>query len=334
MEAGMAKLQGQDTQEWLHLRTLHVFGRNQSKADTLIDSADASQIHASIRWDGSCWILCDHSRNGTYINGQAVGARTRHLLAPGETIRFASASRQWRVFDLDPPLPLLLPSDPAQPAIALTCLHLLPDRHLPEAAIYQDRDGQWLREDADGCHLLNDGDTLSVNQQTWRYVAVMPIETTAPLAAPRDARGDLIKFKFNVSQNEEHVQLRVAIGPSLVDLGERSHHYGLLILARQRVFDAQRGFDRYSQGWLGAGQFADMLRIDTKHLNMQLHRARQQISDAVLGNPTLVTFIERRRGELRFGNFAVEIRVGARLEAVFDPSRTHAQPATSPTARR
>ncbi|NHZ93146.1 FHA domain-containing protein [Massilia sp. CCM 8733] len=323
----MAKLQGQHTQERLHLRSLHLFGRNRNRVDTPVDGADASQIHASIRWDGSSWLLCDHSRNGTYINGQAIGAHARHVLAPGDTIRFASAASQWRVLDLDPPLPLLLPSDPAQPPIALTGLHLLPDQHVPEAAVYQDQHGQWLHEDADGCHLLNDGDTLCVNQQIWHYVAAMLIEATAPLAALRDTRGGAIKFTFIVSQNEEHVQLRVALGPSLVDLGERSHHYGLLILARQRVFDAQRGFDRYSQGWLGAGQLADMLRIDPKHLNMQLHRARHQISEAVSGNPTLVNFIERRRGELRFGNFAFEIRLGARSEAVFDPGRTHAEPA-------
>ncbi|NHZ33337.1 FHA domain-containing protein [Massilia rubra] len=330
----MATLQGQHTQECLHLRSLHVFGRNQNKVDTLVDSADVSQVHASIRWDGGNWLLCDHSRNGTYINGQAVGARAGHVLAPGDTIRFAGAARQWRVLDLDPPLPLLLPSDPAQPAIALTGLHLLPDQHSPEAAVYQDQHGQWLHEDADGCHLLNDGDTLCVNQQTWHYFACMPIEATAPLAVLRNTRGGVIKFTFTVSQNEEHVQLRLALGPSLADLGERSHHYALLILARQRVFDAQRGFDRYSQGWLGAGQLADMLRIDTKHLNMQLHRARHQISDAVGGDPMLVNFIERRRGELRFGNFAFEIRVGARLEAVFDPSRTHAQSATHASAAR
>src|SRR5471030_900720 len=316
----MALLQEKYTQNRLHLRALHLFGRNRVKVDTAVENADVSQIHASIRWDGSAWLLYDHSRNGTYVNLTALAHGASHFLAPGETVCFArNATQSWTVLNLDPPCPLLLPADTGQPVIALEGLRFLPDEHMPEAAIFQDEQGQWLYEDVDGYHMLMDGDTLCLDQKSWRYFNGMSIEATAHLDATPGGGAVAIGFNFAVSQNEEHVELSIITDQGQVDLGERSHHYGLLTLARQRLLDAQRGFDSYSQGWLGTEQLADMLRIDPKHLNMQMHRARHQISEAFCPGRPPVNVIERRRGELRFGSFLFQIKRGAQLEALFDP---------------
>ncbi|MEO5933191.1 MAG: FHA domain-containing protein [Duganella sp.] len=317
----MALLQNTSTQCRLHLRALHLFGRNRAKVDTVLDGADASQVHASIRWSGQDWWLCDHSRNGTRVNHHLVGPGAGHALAPGDAIHFASGAGQaWRVLDLDPPGPVLLPADPTQAVIALDRLRFLPDEQMPEAVVYADEQGRWTYEDVDGSHCLREGETLRVEHRTWQYFSGLSLETTAPVDAAPGAATGAIEFNFAVSQNEEHVELSLLTSRGRVDLGERSHHYGLLTLARQRLLDARRGFDAYSQGWLGTEQLADMLRVDPKHLNMQLHRARQQISDALAPGPAPTNFIERRRGEVRFGNVLFQIRRGAELEAVFDPA--------------
>jgi len=317
----MALLLEKYTQCRVHLRATHLFGRNRSKVDTFIDGADASQIHASIRWDGGAWLLHDHSRNGTYVDSRPLASGGHHVLARGDTLHFASGARQcWNVLDLAPPAAVLLPADPAKAAIELTGLHFLPDSHGPEAAIYQDGQGAWQYEDATGCRAMQDGETLRLGQHSWRYFNSTPMDATTPIEL--DTAGDAapLQFNFAVSQNEEHVELSIRTGCGLVDLGERSHHYGLLTLARQRLLDARRGFDRYSQGWLGTDELAQMLHIDPKHLNMQLHRARQQIGVAVTATPSSVNVIERRRGELRFGSVVFQIRRGAQLEGVFDPA--------------
>ena len=52
-------------------------------------------------------------------------------------------------------------------------------------------------------------------------------------AAPARA-ADLQQLRLHVSLNEEHVYLSLALhGERQLDLGERSHHYCLLTLARQ-----------------------------------------------------------------------------------------------------
>jgi len=311
----MALLENQGTQRRLYLRAFHVFGRNCGDVDTALDSPDTSRIHASIRWEKSAWVLHDHSRNGTFVDAKAMPSGGKHLLAAGERVRFG-ARQCWTVLDLEPPCPVLLPSNPGLAAIELTGLHLLPDAAMPEVAVYQDERGQWLYEDDEQRHLLADGDLVRIGEHAWHYVQCMPDDATAVVAA---AGVPPVQFNFAVSQNEEHVELSISTGRAVLDLGERSHHYGLLTLARQRLLDAERGFDHYSQGWLGTGELARMLHIDPKHLNMQMHRARQQISSALMTSPTPFNLIERRRGELRLGNVVFQIRRGAHLEGTFDP---------------
>jgi len=252
----MALLREKFTLGDVRLRAMHVFGRHQSKADTIIDSPQVSQIHAAIRWDGCAWLLHDYSRNGTYINGKPIAAHGCHVLATGNAIRFSSEIHpSWIVVDLAPP-----------------------------------------------------------------YLTIEPCDTTMPLTALAADKAKPAEFDFFVSQNEEHVELRIRTGHELVDLGERSHHYGLLTLARRRLQDARRGFDRYSQGWLATDELARMLHLDPKHLNMQMHRARQQIGDAVANAHCPLKVIERRRGELRFGSVMFQITRGAELEGRFDPA--------------
>ncbi|SFU29600.1 hypothetical protein [Pseudoduganella namucuonensis] len=127
-------------------------------------------------------------------------------------------------------------------------------------------------------------------------------------------------LRFQVSLNEEHAYLRIALGARAeLDLGERAHHYSLLTLARRRMDDARQGLDPSSQGWIQLDQLSRMLGLDPSHLNIQIHRARSQIARALPDGATLPDVVERRRGELRLGSVPFQILRGSRLEGVCGP---------------
>jgi hypothetical protein len=60
-----------------------------------------------------------------------------------------------------------------------------------------------------------------------------------------------VEIGFSVSRDEETVELVVKIGTRAIELGARSHHYTLLVLARQRLEDRDEGeLPEAEQGWL------------------------------------------------------------------------------------
>jgi hypothetical protein len=141
-------------------------------------------------------------------------------------------------------------------------------------------------------------------------------------APPAQLPARLQQLRLQVSLNEEHVFLTITLsGERELDLGERSHHYCLLTLARQRLSDARRGIDCSGQGWLGRQQLSDMLGVDIGNLNIQIHRACQQIARALPRGVELGELIERRRGELRFGTLPFCIVRGSSFEGEFIPVR-------------
>lgn len=123
-------------------------------------------------------------------------------------------------------------------------------------------------------------------------------------------------MQFQVSLNEEHVFLTILRdGATCVELGERVHHYSLLLLARRRLEDAGRGLDSESQGWIDIEQLTRMLGLDSNYFNLQMLRARRQILQALPLGCGAPVVIERRRGEVRFGGFRIGIVRGACVEA-------------------
>ncbi len=330
----MAILQEVRTRQQLTLRALHVFGRNPAKADTLLTNGDASQIHASIRWNGKQWEIIDHSRNGTWVNGQRLASNVWQVLQPGQKIRFAPGSPlEWVVHNLDAPCAMLLQTAPAGPqdnapaTIVLKSIHFLPDDQQPEASVYRSPLGQWVMETAQDDRVLADGDLIEVGESCWRFYSAQGLEATTNVREPDLPGNGGVVFDFHVSRNEEHILLTVNSPLGQADLGERTHHYSLLTLARARWQDIERGLDASSQGWLAIEQLAHMLGLEQSHLNTQLFRARNQIARDLPGASNIENVIERRRGEVRFGAFGFRIIRGDQLEASFAPAATPAWPA-------
>jgi hypothetical protein len=316
----VAILRNSATQRKIFLRTHHVFGRGRS-ADTVLDNLDASQLHATVCWNGRFWELRDHSRNGTLVDG------TRHRNAQGMELHVGSIigfglgdTCTWSVDDLSAPSNLLWPVGHNAPPIALGLSNLLPQGKDAEVSIHCSAQGQWIYTAAQGSWALEDGDKVRFNNQDWCFIQMAEVASTLDAVAsghaPRPSRPTLY---FNVSLDEEHVHLQVRDTHYQLDLGERSHHYALLILARLRLADAQRHLDRHAHGWVEMERLAKMLGLDPSHLNIQIFRMRKQLALALPPGAQVPELIERRRGSLRFGSLRFHITRGSQVEAYYDP---------------
>jgi pSer/pThr/pTyr-binding forkhead associated (FHA) protein len=300
------------------LRAEHVFGRNALRADTAIDDPGISLMHAVVRWRNGRWMLTDHSRNGTFVDGQLLAPGEPFPLAVGAELRLGRGPVAWRVQDIAEPVDALVPPDSRQPVVALAPHNLLPSSEAPELCIYQARPGLWMLEQNGETRALKDGDRLQVGGGLHRFVAAAPMDDTQVAEIVREP--DAPWLVLRLSLDEEHASLEVKDGAAKTDLGERTHHYCLATLARRRMADQERGLEPGAQGWLGSAELSRMLGLETVHLNMQIFRAREQLMTALPEAAALSRLIERRRGELRIGDLPFEIYRGDRLECRYRPN--------------
>lgn len=317
----MAILKNRATQRKIPVRTHHVFGRGRS-SDTLLDHPDASQLHASLRWTGAAWELRDHSRNGTQLDGVALPRAEARVLRVGSTMAFGSGpDAVWVVEDLAPPGPVLWPLGHDSDPIALAPLNLLPQGQGAEVCVHRVDHGPWICTTPAGNWPLEDGDEVRFSNRAWCFIAAAADVTSTMEALPAATRAEprSLALHFHVSLDEEHVRLRVHAADRTWDLGERTHHYALLTLARLRWADAQRHPDCQAHGWVELDRLARMLGVDPGHLNIQVFRMRKQLALALPGDAHVPELIERRRGSLRFGNLRCCITRGSQVEADFDP---------------
>jgi hypothetical protein len=294
------------------LRGYHVFGRHPARSDTVLQGAEASQLHAVLRWRDGRWQVMDHSRNGSLLDGRRLAPGQPVALAPGQVLRFGPGGQDWVVQDVSAPGPALLPLDAALPPLPLRRLHLLPDAEAPQSCVYLDEAGAWMLEQQGELRALRDGDEFTAAGACYRLFVADNLDETRAVTADADAQAAVLEFR--VSLDEEHTWLQVRYGARQVDLGERSHHYALLTLARQRLADARAGLDAAAQGWLERLRLARMLGMDASHLNIQIFRAREQLMSALPEVPALAQAIEGRRGGLRLGPVGFEIHRGSQLE--------------------
>ncbi len=302
------------------LRAEHVFGRNALRADTALDDPAISLMHAVIRWRNGRWMLSDHSRNGTFVDGRALVSGEPFALEVGVEVRLGrEPGVAWRVQDIAEPADALVPADPRQPVIALAPHNLLPSSEAPELCVYQASPGLWMLEQNGETRALKDGDRLQVGGAgPHRFMAAAPLDDTQVAEIARDAQAPWLVMRLSL--DEEHARLEVKDGAASTDLGERSHHYCLATLARRRMADQDEGREPGAQGWLGSAELARMLGVDPTHLNIQIFRAREQLMTALPGVGPLSRLIERRRGELRIGDLPFEIYRGDRLECRYRPA--------------
>lgn len=264
-----------------------------------LDASFVSGNHASLRWTARGWSIRDlNSRNGTSVDGARLKPGDSTLLTPGARVVFGAAGETWLVQSVDAPTVRATSVD-GRVVEAEQGLLLLPDEDEPEAQIYEGANGAWHADLGDQMLSLKDGASLVVGGKQWvvSLPEVLP-GTIEPVDRPI-APGE-VAMRFRVSADEEHVEIEL-IGPdgTVTALAHRAHSYLLLTLARARLDAADLGPSE--QGWVYQDELADMLRLDSNRLYVQIFRARQQFAKAGVSNAA--DLIERRRGsgQVRLG---------------------------------
>lgn len=322
----MAYLRNLLTGETVYLLNHHTFGRRLETVDTCIPYPEISQIHAVIEWNGRQWEIRDLGRNGTWLNQKKLPSASSVVLEIGHRINFANQpNHEWQIECVAKPANILLGLNEQTSTQPITQYHLLPDIHNPVAALYQcSRRGQWILEPLNSSDVsidinetsVNPGDEIELGECRWRLVINGEQQHTVDLTNHQHT-SENCEFEFDVSLDEEHIELTLKYQGMVASLGERSHHYLLLHLARLKDQHAQQGLDHTYQGWISNELLARDLGIGVSHINIQIFRARKQISEAFPELFGITDLLQRRRGEVRFNCSLVKINKGDQIEYLF-----------------
>ncbi len=304
----MATLLNTQTDQKILLRSLHLLGRHPGSCNTLLDNPEASRLHASILWNGFCWLIQDTSSNGTFVNNTVIGIGVKTSLKAGDNIQFGGLNTlSWIFSNDDAPKDMLLPINSSSSPIELEGVLVLPNEKSPEITLYQSSSNQWLCEDQKGIVELESGAKIITNNLSWYFIGTDSFDETIKSNQVNSKGLMPIKVDFTVSKNEEHVSLCIQFENQPIELRERTHHYLLLILARKRLQDYKSGIEDSEQGWIDKNLLSQQVGLDENHINILIYRFRKQLIKAHPSARTLLQIIERRRGELRFASTSVDI---------------------------
>lgn len=287
----------------------HLVGRAPDAA-LRIDDESVSWRHASLRWTGRVWELQDlGSLNGTFLDGQRLQSGTRVPLRPGAQLRFGECPSVYVLVDADPPWPSVVALDTGERLMLDDGMIGLPDMEAPEVSIYQDTEGRWLRETQTGVSELRSDVALEVGGRQYRFEPGAKVHATSATGGTVLTPAS-VQLEFEVSRNEEHVDITIVHRAKRMSLRPRAHSYMLLTLARLRKRDQERpDVDPGSHGWVDQQHLLKMLATTPSQLALDIFRARRQFGDA--GVVDSAHIIERRvdSHELRLGVEQIQIRV-------------------------
>ena len=319
----MAYLLNRASGSTVYLFAHHSFGRLAHSVNTVVNAPSISRLHAIIEWDCDCWKFFDISRNGSWLNGQKLSKNERYELNVKDKLQFGGVHADvFEIVNLDPPVDFLIAADGhsgnEQSFIPLKPYNLLPDDSLPEIVVYlHSFQNRWCLESLNGngtdTRIVTEGELIKFGDRRWRLIYNRSQEQTVSVEQEVSSLKD-IGFVFQLSLDEENAQLKLRTANEELDLGERSHHYLTLTLARLKVASIEQGIDETEQGWVYADQLAKDLGLTETHLNIQIHRARKQLFESLHCNPDPESFIQRRGGKVRLGLNNFSVFKGVKLE--------------------
>jgi hypothetical protein len=304
----MALLRQHRTDRTVLIEPELIIGRSPS-CGLQVQEPYVSAQHAALRWGGVRWELKDlGSRNGTFLNGARIEVGKAYAVAEGAEIAFGSDAELWHMVDASPPEAMAIPLDGGEPITPENDVIGLPTSDSPQASIFRDTDGLWKLETLEGDRVVLDSHKpFQVAGRPWRFASP---EILGPSSSSLLAAGDTpVSLRFNVSRDEEHVELSAVHGDLVVDLGSRQHNYLLLTLARARREDEKSGFPEATCGWVHQEDLLSQLHISSTQLNIDVFRIRQHF--ARVGLPGVANVIERRprSKQLRLGFKSFDINV-------------------------
>lgn len=294
-----------DSGEARLLAPLQVIGRAPSCRLRDLDG-HVSGLHAEIRWDGARWLVEDlGSRNGTWVNGRRLRSRDPVELKDGAAIAVGRPDNVWTVLTCAPPV-AMAESSSGQVVCAFGGALGLPETDEPAAVVYKSHEGAWVMDSDQGTQPVESSSVVTVADTAWTLhlpeVVVRTITRAESTPTPRT-----VQLEIHVDTTSDWIEASVMLGNSLVQVGPRSSHSLLLLLAEARQQDSREGLHEVDQGWMHQADVTDALDITGNALYVAIHRLRRQF--AAVGVEDFSGVVERRagQGELRLGmpNFVI-----------------------------
>lgn len=223
--------------------------------------------HATFLWRGGRWLVRDlGSRNGTWIDGQRLGAGNQVDLSANSQIAFGDPATTWTLCDAGPPVARAFCAARGEQLAEDGGVLLLPNGETPEWSVSQQGSG-WLAEGLSDSHPVTDGDTLTAGGALWRLMLPVPLDPTVQAQRATSA------LRFRVSPNEEYVEIDLLHGETVHTVSSQSFSYLLLTLGRQRRSDDH--LPEEQRGWVHAEALSQMLRMPVNTINVYVYRARR-----------------------------------------------------------
>ena len=295
----MGVLKSLNTASLIYLKPVHIFGRDPNVADTVLCSGASSRMHCVIRWQAGAWFLTDESKNGCFVNGNRIEQGHGVRLSRGDIFSTEmNGDSQWVLSDDSQPKAVILSED-AVSYRELQVLNILPDEERPECQVLQ-QGTQWFFEKEHDFYPITEGFRMTIEGEDWLFYPNHLLDETAFSGVVTEV---LPTLTFNVSRNEENIQLIFELGTKIIDLGHKTHHYLLLEMARYLQSDPAPL--EKERGWVSNDWLLHQLRIDINNLNIQIYRARKAINEC--SHYWGQNLIQRRRGEIRLSPCAVKI---------------------------
>ena len=314
----MALLRNNENQ-YIYLREHHSFGRLQDKVDTTINDAYVSRIHAVIQWLDSHWIVRDLSSNGTWFNKTRMDTNKKYPLKQGDKLYFGSQTlAPFELIDTSGPQDVLLQTNITgkQPPIIIPVnnYHFLPNEDQPDVILYKKNSGWYadnLNNTSTSSYFASDGSTLRFDNKDWQLKLGQNSNITTQMENDESLNLN-VSVQFVLSLDEEHCHVKLITEQHTIDLYSNSHHLLTVMLARYRASDIQDNLPLQDQGWVDMDRLSRDTGLEERHINIQIYRLRKQLTENLDNMPE--RFIERRRGQLRFGSRIFEIIKGDKME--------------------
>ncbi|MBX2798160.1 MAG: FHA domain-containing protein [Myxococcales bacterium] len=257
--------------------------------------------HATLSWSGQRWELRDlASSNGTFVDGARVEPGQAVPLTPQNRLSFGHDGGGWSLLDDSGPVGGARELVGDRRAVARGDLLCLPDDQEPELCVYLDRTGRWVMERGDEVTPVADQAVVRAADSVWRLFLPDPVVPTL-----RADTGSDLRLSFRVSGDEEYVELDVLQQGRVHQVGANTFNYLLLVLARERLADAERGTS--DPGWLHQEELSRKLGLHDTTIYTQIHRARTRL--AKLGVAHAASLVERRQRtrQLRIGTHSLDV---------------------------
>jgi hypothetical protein len=313
----MAYLIDEQKLQKIFLKSYHTIGRYKFNVDTFIDSPGVSRHHAIIELANNKWLIRDVSTNGIWLNDNKIDKNLPYQLSQNDKIDFASPGQNsYVVGSLNNECQYLVSQSNSQNVIEITDQLILPNESDASYIIYFDKLlNYWFLEDLNNNdkQALYDGGLVSLYNEQWLFYSANTAAVTKHIECKRKVQS--CSLIINVSQDEESTQLSVKANDHTIDLGTRTHHYLVLLLARTRIEDKNANLESTQQGWMYRDDLVKALGIQTNHMNIMVHRIRKQLSEIEHdGMDELNYLIETDNGKVRLNCQEITIIKGNKLE--------------------